>query len=112
MFLGDFSGGSTTQVRFPREADGKYNPKGEYHEKTKMLTLKYNKQSRICFGVGIVDRGDGPQGKRIELFDYTIKNIVSIAATERLTNSTIAEVKQLSRDHRRWCITNRNDGVY
>ena len=52
------------------------------------------------------------QGKRIELFDYTAINIVSIADTEKLINSTIAEVKQLSRDRRRWCIINRYDRVY
>ena len=55
--------------------------------------VKYNKQDRFCFGVGIVDRDDGPQGKRIELFDYTTKNIISIADTKKLINSTIAEVK-------------------
>ena len=33
-FSGDFREGSTTQVRFPRDADRKYNPKGEYREKT------------------------------------------------------------------------------
>ena len=46
------------------------------------------------------------------MFDYTTNNIVSIADTEKLINSTIAEVKQLPRDHRRWCVTNRDDGVY
>ena len=66
------------QARFPRDADEKYNPKGEYREKTELLTAKYNKQDRFCFGVGIVDRGDGPQDERIELFNYTTKNIVSI----------------------------------
>ena len=53
--------------------------------------VKYTKQSRFCFGVGIVDRGDGPAGERIELFDYTTKNIISIADTVKLINSTIAE---------------------
>ena len=48
----------------------------------------------------------------IELFDYTTKNIISIADTEKLINSTIAEVKQLPRDHKKWCVTNRDDGVY
>ena len=99
-------------MRFPRDADGKYNPKGEYREKTELLTVKYNKQGRFCFGVGIVDRGNGPEGERIELFDYTTKNIISIADTEKLINSTIAEVKQLPRDHKKWCITNRDDRAY
>ena len=48
----------------------------------------------------------------LNLFDYTTNNIISIADTEKLTNSTIAEVKQLPRDHRKWCVTNRDDGVY
>ena len=111
-FLEAFRKGSTTHMRFPRDADGKYNPKGEYREKTELLTVKDNKQGRFCFGVNIVDRGDGPAGERIELFDYTTKNIISIADTKKLINSTIAEVKQLPRDHRRWCVTNRDDGVY
>ena len=51
-------------------------------------------------------------GERIELFDYTTKNIISIADTAKLINSTIAEVKQLPRDHKKWCVTNRDDGVY
>ena len=53
-------------MRFTRDAKGKYTPKGEYREKTQLLTVKYNKQGRSCFGVGIVDRGDGPAGERIE----------------------------------------------
>ena len=99
-------------MRFPRDVDGKYNPKGEYREKTELLTVKGDKHGRFCFGVGIVDCGDGPEGKRIELFGYTTKNIIPIADTEKLINSTIAEVKQLPRDHKKWCITNRDDGVY
>ena len=39
------------------------NPKGEYREKTQLLTVKYNKQDRFCFGVGIVGHGDGPAGE-------------------------------------------------
>ena len=35
-----------------------------------------------------------------------------IADTEKMTTSTIAEVKQLPRDHRKWCVTNRDYGVY
>ena len=62
--------------------------------------------------MGIKDSGNGLKGERIELFDYTTKNIISIADTKKLINSTIAEVKQLPRDHRRWCITKRDDGVY
>ena len=89
-----------------------YNPKGEYREKTQLLTVKYNKQGRFCFGVGIIDRGDGPAGERIELFDYTTKNIISIADTEKLINSTTPEVKHLPHDHRKWCVTNRDDRVY
>ena len=83
-FFGDYREGSTTQVRFPRDADGKYNPKGEYREKALLLTVKYNKQGRFCFGMGIVDRGAGPVGERIELFDYTTKNMISVKDTEEL----------------------------
>ena len=62
--------------------------------------MKYNKQGRFCLGVGIVDRGDGPAGERIELFDYTTKNIISIKDTNELVNRTIRDVKQLPRDHK------------
>ena len=51
VFFGDYREGSTTQVRFPRDADGKYNPKGEYREKALLLNVKYNKQGRFCLGV-------------------------------------------------------------
>ena len=112
MFFGDYREGSTTQVRFPRDADGKYNPKGEYRDKTVLLTVKYNKQGRFCLGVGIVDRGAGPVGERIELFDYTTKNIISVKDTDELIKRTIAAVKQLPRDHKRWIISNRIEGVF
>ena len=45
------------------------------------------------FVVDIVDHRNGPEGKRIELFDYTTKNVISIANTKKLINSTITEVK-------------------
>ena len=112
MFFGDYREGSTTQVRFPRDADGKYNPKGEYRDKTVLLTVKYNKQGRFCLGVGIVDRGAGPVGERIELFDYTTKNIISVKDTEELIERTITGVKQLPRDHKRWTISSRVEGVF
>ena len=79
-------------MHFSRDADGKYIPKGEYREKTELLTVKYNKQGRFCFGVGIVYRGNGPEGERIELFDYTTKNIISIKDTAKLINSMTARV--------------------
>ena len=44
MLLGDFREGSTTQVRFPRDANGKYNSKEEYHKKAELMTAKYNKR--------------------------------------------------------------------
>ena len=63
-------------------------------------------------GVGTVDCDNGPEGKRIELFDYTTKNIISIKDTKKLFDSTIAEVKQLPCGHKKWCISNRAEGVY
>ena len=48
----------------------------------------------------------GPQGKRIELFDYTTKNIILIKDTAKLINNTIARVKQLLRDHNKQSISN------
>ena len=84
----------------------------QYREKAELLTVKYNKQGHFCFDVGIVDRGDGLEGEIIELFNCTTKNIIPIASTKKLINSTIAEVKQLPCDHKKWCITNRDDGVY
>ena len=99
-------------MRFPCDSNRKYNPKGEYREKTELLAVKYNKQGHFYLGVGIVDRGNGPEGKRIELFDYTSKNIISMKDTEKLIDSTTAKVKHLPRDHKKWCISNRADGVY
>lgn len=32
--------------------------------------------------------------------------------TEKLIDNMIVEVKQLSRDHNKWCISNRAEGVY
>ena len=62
--------------------------------------------------MGTVDCDNGPEGKRIELFDYTTKNIISIKDTKKLFDSTIAEVKQLPCGHKKWCISNRAEGVF
>ena len=51
---------------------------------------KYNKRGR----------GDSPKGKRIELLDYTTKNIISIKDIEKLINGVIAKVKRLPCDHK------------
>ena len=64
-FFGDYREGSMTQVRFPRDDNGKYNFKEKYHNKSILLMIKYNKQGRFCLCVGIVGRGNSPEGKRI-----------------------------------------------
>ena len=77
-FIGDFREGSSTQTCFPRDENGKYTLDGEYRDEKKLLTVKFPKQGRFCFGVANVDHGEGPTGERAELFDYTCKNIVYI----------------------------------
>jgi hypothetical protein len=76
-----------------------------------LLTVKYPKQGRFCLGIGIVDRGDGPKGERIELFDYTSKNIITIKTKNEMIESSIREVKKLPLDSKDWTSSNHEPGA-
>ena len=55
--------------------------------------IKHNKQGRFCLGMGIVDRGDSPEGKMIELFYYLhSQNAIEIKDVKKLIGITITEV--------------------
>ena len=111
-FIGDYREGSKTQTQFPRDPDGTYNPDGEYRDEKQLLTVKYPKQGRFCLGIGIVDRGDGPKGERIELFDYTSKNIITIKTKNEMIESSIRGVKKLPLDSKYWTSSNRKPGAF
>ena len=104
-FIGAYRKGSKTQTQFPRAPDGTYNPDGEYRDKKQLLT------GGFCLGIGIVDRGDGPKGERIELFDYTSKNIITIKTKNEMIESSIREVKKLPLDSKDWFSSNREPGA-
>ena len=70
-YFGLLREGSKEQTRFPHDENGRYNPEGEYREEKKHLQVKFPKEGRWCFCIGIVDQGDGTVGERGNLFDYT-----------------------------------------
>ena len=74
--------------------------------------MKFPKEGRWCFCIGIVDRGDGPVGERGNLFDYTEKNIIYIKGFNELIKTAIREIKKLPRDTAGWFISNREPDVY
>ena len=66
------------QTRFPHIGNGNYTADGDYRKEKKAFQVKFPEQGRFCFGVAIVDHGEGHVGERAHLFDYTCKNTVFI----------------------------------
>ena len=73
------------QIRFPRDASGKYaplspdNPTPIYADKMEVPSFKYAAQSRLCLGVAAVKLPDGTiEGRKTKVFDYTSKRMISL----------------------------------
>ena len=99
--IGDKREGATDHVQFPRDEDGKYNPKtGHYREDDEkrgvVLKVKYPEQTRWCFGVAITEDEAGQQvGSRLEAFDYTGQKILSLSDWNEMVDKEIRRVKSL-----------------
>ena len=107
---------SRYQIRFPRDAEGRYcpqspsNPEPMYHPIRKKHSFKFTQQARFCLGCAAVEMENGQIiGKRSYVFDYTGQRLVSISEYDRRVRSEIQRVKQLTINGNRskW-ITNGN----
>ena len=73
------------QIRFRRDAEGKYDPTSEHiASPTFRASYKYANEARFCLGVAKVRLLDGSEeGRRCRVFDYTGKRIVSITEWDK-----------------------------
>jgi len=96
-FVGDFCEGTKSQTRFHRDEEGNSDPKGGFRDKKKALQVKYAKQVKISFGVALVNKHEGAVGVRINSFDYTNKNIITVREFKKLVHAEIRRFKALDR---------------
>ncbi|KAF0774595.1 hypothetical protein AaE_001707 [Aphanomyces astaci] len=71
--IGDYgAGGRKTQVRFPRDADGMFDPDGSIGPEKSYLNTKFNQQARFSIGCAIVELHNGAtMGCRCTPFVYS-----------------------------------------
>lgn len=90
----DQEGGSVMhskyQIRFPRDASGRYsppsatNPNPIYALLKPKPSLKFTQQVRFCLGCGAVELTDGTiVGRGILVFDYSAQRLISIGEYKR-----------------------------
>ena len=96
------------QIRFPRDAQGRYapqstsNPNPIYAPLKPKPTFKYSQQARFCLGVAAVKKLDGSiNGRRSLVFDYTSQRLVSIKEYRERTKAEIERVRNLDIQGRR-----------
>ena len=71
-------------IRFPRDEEGNVDVKnGQYgtNNQPKKVTFKYEQEGRFCLSVSKIESKNGTiTGKKCSVFDYTVKEIVTIDA--------------------------------
>ena len=99
---------SKYQIRFPRDANGKYcpasptNPEPIFAPIRNKPSFKYCQQARFSLGCAAVKLSDGRiVGKRTIVFDCTGQRLVSIGEYDRRVREEINRVKTLKIDGRR-----------
>jgi len=101
------------QIRFPRDADGKYSPVSPtnqtliYSDKLAAPTFKYAQQGRFCLGVASVELMDGTITGRKKVYDYTGQRLVSVKEYEVLIKKECRRIKNLKK-----CDWRPNDSGY
>jgi len=100
----------TTNVQFPRDANGNYDPNGTYALPAQLCTHKYEKQVRKCYGVCIVNG----VGVRVAPFDYSDKLLVTEETMEHERWKAIRNIKNnpKSRNNKDWNTHPRVEGAY
>ena len=104
--------GTNYQVRFKRDETGKVNATGgEYiANKGTQLNMKYAEEVRLCLGVAKCKLEDGTVvGKRLPLFDYSGKVILTIKDYNKKVMEELARVRGL-KGKGGWVTLNRIDG--
>ncbi len=76
---GDNPNGQSSDVQYPRDADGNYDKDGAYVDQQVTVSTKYTQQVRQCWGVYVSLDDEGNEiGCRLPIFDYTAKTLISI----------------------------------
>ena len=108
--LGDHQ---SSNRQFPRDEEGNYDPTGTYSLPAQACTHKYEKEVRMCYGVGMVMRGGEEVGVRLLPFDYSDKKLVTQETMEKERWSNIKLIKtNASRNSRAWTDNPRPEGSY
>jgi hypothetical protein len=107
--------GMKYQVRFRRDDDGKVNADNGscIAEEGSQLKMKYAEEVRLCLGVVKVKLDDGTEeGKRLPVFDYSGKVILTIKDYERKVAEEIQRVSNLQGNGGGWIECNREKGKF
>ena len=85
------------QIRFKRDANGKYDPNGNYGQERTKTAFKYAKQEKFCLGVAAVRYADASQltGVRCKSISYTNKKIIPEKESQKRKMDEIERVKSL-----------------
>ena len=79
-------------------------------EKT-LLTVKFPKEARFCFGVAMKKNDGEDEGWRMPTFDYTQKKIITKKDSDERLDKEIARVRAMRRTTKCWLVNTRPDGV-
>ena len=105
-------GNRAYQYTFKRDINGKLSKNGTYPEPSLTKTsFKFPEQARFSFGVAtILPTGTThPTGKRIEMFDYTGRNIVTREVYKKKMKEECDRVKMLKGKCLPWYVDPRPD---
>ena len=98
------------QFLFKRDAEGNYDPDGEYGDPSTEQTFKYNAQARFSLGCALkVDDSGCNVGYRMPLFDYSKLRMKSKTEYDGLDEQAIDHAKK--NGGREWKYDGREKGV-
>lgn len=112
---GHGAGGSKSQVRFPRDWNGRYDPNGILRPEKYFLNMKYTEESRFSLGCAIVElESHEIEGRRCNPFVYSEKWICTIPDWNDMKNREIARVQSLPGNGPPWVTGHRNkdNGIF
>ena len=106
--------GRDSKVSYPRNEHGLIDIKdGTYEDHPTVMTLKYDKEIRIAFGVAVKDVNGVEVGTRCEPYFYTNKKIINIKTYEKLVKAQINYVKSIDYgDKNPWVQTIVVEGIF
>ncbi|NCF93533.1 MAG: hypothetical protein GWQ05_21640 [Verrucomicrobiaceae bacterium] len=109
-FTGDMGADVKRQWIFPRNEEGKYDESGGYNPVARVMTFKYNSQTKMSIGVG-VKKVDGERvGKRLPTFFYTGTTMKSPRDMLKVHREEWARIKKMG--GREWTTDSREEGTY